>query len=206
MPACHAGDRRFESGRVRHRRFSQRPVPRPDGAFFMAAPPGPVHLADSTGEPATPTTGRTPTARPGHAAPVGRTGRDRGRGRRRSWPSRSSSWPARARRRAPRRSRADRSPPLRRWRRIARSAVGAGSGSPVVSPRRARQAAGRSAAVPIVPVVDFRSTEVSVKPADVETTLDTGQGSLRRPRARRRRRRRDPRRARARPAGRRPAG
>ena len=37
MPACHAGDRRFESGRVRHHRFSLRPVRPPGRGVLLSA-------------------------------------------------------------------------------------------------------------------------------------------------------------------------
>src|SRR4051812_24629388 len=36
MPACHAGDRRFESGRVRQNASPYAPSARPDGASFWA--------------------------------------------------------------------------------------------------------------------------------------------------------------------------
>ena len=48
-------------------------------------------------------------------------------------------------------------------------------GSPVASPS-AGSSGGGAAAVPIVPVVDFRSTEGSVKASDVTATLGTGSG------------------------------
>src|SRR6478752_1880926 len=37
MPACHAGDRRFESGRVRHHRISLRPVRPPGRGVLLSA-------------------------------------------------------------------------------------------------------------------------------------------------------------------------
>src|SRR4051812_6441205 len=55
MPACHAGDRRFESGRVRHRASPSRPV-RPPGRGVLlsakwrdAANPGPARSSQADG-------------------------------------------------------------------------------------------------------------------------------------------------------------
>ena len=60
---------------------------------------------------------------------------------------------------------------------LAPSDAGGGSSAPSSSPGGSPGATEAPvAAVPIVPVVDFRSTEASVKPADVKTTLDTGKG------------------------------
>jgi poly-gamma-glutamate capsule biosynthesis protein CapA/YwtB (metallophosphatase superfamily) len=63
------------------------------------------------------------------------------------------------------------------------SGVAVGSASPSIEPDgspsgspSAGPSGGPLAALPIVPVVDFRSTEASVKAADVKATLDTGKG------------------------------
>src|SRR5262245_38479843 len=69
MPACHAGDRRFESGRVRHPFLasSYAPSARPDGAFLYPSTIRAVRARDPRYDP------RPPHPRSG-AHPVNPTG------------------------------------------------------------------------------------------------------------------------------------
>ncbi len=66
MPACHAGDRRFESGRVRHlfSRFPYAPSARPDGAFLFVRYPSAVNARDPQYQP------RRPQSRLRRSAPA----------------------------------------------------------------------------------------------------------------------------------------
>ena len=98
MPACHAGDRRFESGRVRHPRISLRPVRPPGRGVLLPQAPSPrPPAADLRHLCQTPA--RDPTPHPDRDRPAPR--RRRGGGRRRS--VRTRRWRrGRPRRRPPR--------------------------------------------------------------------------------------------------------
>ena len=70
MPACHAGDRRFESGRVRHDAFSYAPSARPDGAFLRLGDPRQGASAHGDGRSATSGTLPAVNRRPSVATPA----------------------------------------------------------------------------------------------------------------------------------------
>ena len=156
MPACHAGDRRFESGRVRHLRISLRPV-RPPGRGVPLPGPGcrtarrPIRATSVTLRPVK----RTPApdrARPRSSSPLvavlaaGQFGLVGG-----VEPAASPT---------ARRPRSLTRPPGRRRRpSTARRRCRRGSPSPTPSAApRPRPRPPRIADVPIVPVTNFRST------------------------------------------------
>ena len=194
MPACHAGDRRFESGRVRHHsRISLRPV-RPPGRGVPSVP-----LAASPRDAAPDADRRHPSL--GRAPACSSSASAAADDRRRSSAWAASATPS-ARRRPPRRCRRDAE--LAGDRRAADpSRVGAGAA------RRADAGPATpvpSADVAIVPVTHFRTTATRDDPRRGRGRARRNERALRRARARRGRGRRDPRRARRRAPRRRPAG
>ena len=149
MPACHAGDRRFESGRVRHHRISLRPV-RPPGRG--------VPLPGCRQHPRRSKRRSRCLARPRASSPIaigrcpspgGELGFGRGAEPRRRAPLGSAAG-TRARRRRPRRSR----PPRATAGAVAAVRRRAPPSRPPARRRRRRPIAD----VPIVPVTNFRAT------------------------------------------------
>ena len=175
MPACHAGDRRFESGRVRHHHaFPYAPSARPDGAFLCPAACQTIRWPREAPSPSSSSSASLALAARRPAAGLGRRlGLRRARHRRRPAAGGGRD-AARDRRPTATRTTLDVEP----------AASPRATPSRAPTPRR-RRADARSRDVPIVPVTQFRTT------ADVR---DRGRGrgragrdehALRRPRARR---------------------
>ena len=151
------------------------PSSRPDGAFLIPASAlvfPRAHLADSAGDPAASPAEPGPSHRRGSPRPVRRADRDRGGGRRgpgrRGHPA-GQPWGVSGELPGP-----------------SGSSLAVGSASPGTSPASGGGSASPSdgsspspsadlmSEVAIVPVVDFRSTETSIKSADVRAALGAG--------------------------------